>query len=582
MNAHIRKRNLIVLGFVAVVALSALGLWRSGYVQALERLQRQGFSDLALASDRLTAQLQRYRELAVFMSEHPTVTAVLNGGGAGPASDLFLDVADKTSALDVMLVDLSGRVRAAANGSVGLNLGETAYVRRAMQGALGTGHGIGTPLRGRAYYFATPIFGPSSGRVIGAVIVAADVNVLEADWRGSQPAVFLTDPQGVVFISNRSELLLWRRGPDGLLQTAERAGSAFSYSDAAGYDIWHQTWDPYLPRIGLLIQRPLPVIGFQGNALIDVAPAQRIAVLQAAAFAALCLAFGALLLVATERRRTLAQANALLEARVAERTAALVGTNAQLLREAAEREEAQAALARAQADLVQAGKLSALGQLSAGISHELNQPLMAIGSFAENGVTFLDKNRPDRARENLSRIGEMAQRMARIISNLRAFARQESSPSVRVDVCAVLRSAVEITGPRLREADVTATLDAPDTPVWVRGGDVRLGQVFVNLITNAVDAMEGRPERALHITVQDGAHPSVTVRDTGPGIDVPDQVFDPFYTTKSLGRAEGMGLGLSISYGIVQSFGGEIRGENTGEGAAFTVQLVPWDESEAA
>lgn len=104
---------------------------------------------------------------------------------------------------------------------------------------------------------------------------------------------------------------------------------------------------------------------------------------------------------------------------------------------------------------------------------------------------------------------------------------------------------------------------------------MRLGQVFVNLITNAVDAMEGRPERALHITVQDGAQPSVTVRDTGPGIDVPDQVFDPFYTTKSLGRAEGMGLGLSISYGIVQSFGGEIRGENTGEGAAFTVQLVP-------
>jgi two-component system C4-dicarboxylate transport sensor histidine kinase DctB len=324
------------------------------------------------------------------------------------------------------------------------------------------------------------------------------------------------------------------------------------------------------------------IVRFQGSALIDVAPAQRIAVLQAAALAALCLAFGALLLVATERRRTLAQANALLEARVAERTAALVGTNAQLRREAAEREEAQAALARAQADLVQAGKLSALGQLSAGISHELNQPLMAIGSFAENGLTFMDKQRPDRARENLSRISDMAKRMARIISNLRAFARQESSPSVQVDVCAVLRSAVEITGPRLREAAVNLTLDTPGTPVWVRGGDVRLGQVFVNLITNAVDAMEGGPERALHITVQGGGQPSVTVSDTGPGIDVPDQVFDPFYTTKSQGGAEGMGLGLSISYGIVQSFGGEIRGRNTDVGAAFTVQLVPWDESEAA
>lgn len=91
-------------------------------------------------------------------------------------------------------------------------------------------------------------------------------------------------------------------------------------------------------------------------------------------------------------------------------------------------------------------------------------------------MTFLDKNRPDRARENLSRIGEMAQRMARIISNLRAFARQESSPSVRVDICAVLRSAVEITGPRLREADVTVTLDVADTPVWVRGGTCGWGR----------------------------------------------------------------------------------------------------------
>ena len=130
MNTDIRKRNLIVLGFVAVVALAALGLWRSGYVQALDRLQRQGESDLALASDRLTAQLQRYRELAVFMAEHPATRAVLEGGGADPAMALFQDVADKTSALDVMLVDYSGRVRASAHGAEGMDLGNWPYVAR--------------------------------------------------------------------------------------------------------------------------------------------------------------------------------------------------------------------------------------------------------------------------------------------------------------------------------------------------------------------------------------------------------------------------------------------------------------------
>ena len=340
------------------------------------------------------------------------------------------------------------------------------------------------------------------------------------------------------------------------------------------HEIWQLGWGPYLPQEALHLTQALTVIGMVGEVLLDVRQTRALAFAQAAAVAALCLAFGSLLFLASERRRALAAVNMELEARVAKRTMALRETNAKLVAEATEREEAQSALRRAQDDLVQAGKLSALGQMSAGISHELNQPLMAIRSFAENAVQFMERGKPERAGQNLTRIAEMTQRMGRIIQNLRAFARQENMAQDSVDLGRVMQSVLELTAGHREAAGVALIWEAPAHDVWVRGGEVRLGQVFVNLITNAVDAMETSAERVLRVDVVASDPVRVEFRDTGPGIEMPDKVFDPFYTTKQVGETGGMGLGLSISYGIVQSFGGQIKGSNRAEGGAmFTVTL---------
>ena len=571
------RRIFVVLGFIALVAAAAAGVWRYGYVQALEQLARQGQSDLALASDRLTGQLQRYRELAVLVADHPQVGAVLAGEDVAAAEALLLEIADKTAAEDIRLTDAGGFVLARARPDLA-EFSIAPLVQRAAQGALGWGNGTTTD-GGRVFAYAAPVFDGQS-KVKGAVVVTADLAAIELDWVGSNPAVFFTDADERVFITNRSEIVFWTR-PDAAPGLMPMDGPALPFEsfDVGRHEVWQMGWGPYLPQNALHLVRPLPIIGMTGEALVDVAPARRLATLQAAALAALCLAFGALLFLATERRRTLAQANAQLEARVEERTAALLETNTQLRFEAIEREEAQKALKRAQEDLMRAGKLSALGQMSAGLSHELNQPLMAIQTFAENAVTFLARGTPERATENLSRISDMARRMGRIIKNLRAFSRQESVPAVRVDLVSVLNSAVELTLPRLRHADVELDFDPPDASIWVSGGEVRLGQVFVNLISNAVDAMEGRSVRVLRITVT-GA--SVTIADTGPGIAMPAQMFDPFYSTKEVGASEGMGLGLSISYSIIQSFGGKISGQNGPDGAEFVVELTPWTDKEAA
>lgn len=551
--------------FLLIVGVISGGVWRYGYFQALDQVARRGSADLALAVDRLSGQLQRYREMAVLLADHPALSALDLGGDSMEARALLEAAADKTSALDLFYVNTQGQVLAQARRADAGDVAQKSYFIRAMQGALGTDHGIYAGSARRVYYFAAPAFA-SDGQVSGALVVVVDIDNVEEEWRGSNPPVFFSDAGGTVFLSNRSELLFWQRGPKGhgLVSNTGRSPD-FSARNQGGHEIWRMAWGPYIPARALHLARDLPVIGMRGEALIDVAPARRLAGLQAAVVGAIFLAFGALLFLATERRRTLALANAQLESRVEARTLEL---------------------RQAQADLVQAAKLSALGVMSAGISHELNQPLMAIQQFAENGGKFLTRGKTDKAADNLSRISDLAGRMARIIKNLRAFARQESIPLGRVDLGAVIDMAVELTATRLKNDAITMSWVPPVDSIFAYGGEVRLGQVFVNLITNAADAMaqdgEGAP-RHISIEVKTSKQLTVTVRDTGPGIEAPDKIFEPFYTTKSVGSSEGMGLGLSISYGLVQSFGGQIRGINAPDGGAmFTVELDYWQEGRGA
>ncbi|TLP67667.1 sensor histidine kinase [Parasedimentitalea maritima] len=578
MRKLLGQRGWIVLGFGLALAALTSAVWSYGYRQALDTLARQGEADLELASDRVSTQLQVYQELAVLMSSHPVLEQLDGDDHRRSATKLLRDVADHTAALDVFYADASGHVLAAARGITGPDVAGADYFIRAKYGALGKGHEVLQPLNRRAFFFAAPDFG-TDGTVRGALVVVVDVEDVEQTWRGTLPAVFFTGSDGEVFISNRSELLFWQRQKDRAgLRPKNGEPVSFSAYQVGGHDIWQLGWGRYLPKQALHQTVELPVLGMVGEILLDTTPARRIATLQAATLAAIFLAFGALLFLAMERRRTLSLANAVLENRVAKRTRALSATNVQLRREISERQEAEAALKQAQQELVQAGKLSALGQMSAGISHELNQPLMAIQQYADNGSAFLQKSRADRAGENLERISALSTRMARIIKNLRAFARNESEPVGRVDLVQVVNTAVELTNARLKADQVQIDWDPKthDAPVYAWGGEVRLVQVFVNLINNAADAMLDQKERLVRIRINPDSRLAVTVQDVGPGIKEPEKVFEPFYSTKTVGSSEGMGLGLSISYGLVQSFGGNIRGANVGQGAEFTVELDHW------
>ncbi|WP_377188149.1 sensor histidine kinase [Ruegeria meonggei] len=572
----------VILGFLVAVGLLSAGVWSYGYRQALSQLSDKAEADLELAADRLSTQMQVYQELAVLMANHPALRTLDTPEQKRTAQALLLDVADKTAADNMIYLARNGRVLVAAHPVLRPSMAEHPAFQRAMQGAMGSAHGVQPITGNRTYSYAAPAFGPL-GQVGGALMVTADVQDVEQTWRGSTEAVFFIDAEGVVFISNRSDLLFWHRadGQKGLTPPKAEAID-FASVQVGRHELWNLNWGRYLPRRALHLMLDLPVIDMTAEVLVDVAPARRLAGLQAATVAALCLAFGAFLFLATERRRTLAEANLVLESRVARRTHDLTVANAALRREVHERLEAEAALKHAQEELIQAGKLNALGQMSAGISHELNQPLMAIQQFADNGTAFLARGREGKAADNLTRISDMATRMARIIKNLRAFARNESEPMGKVDLVQVIETAIELTDARLRAEGVTMEWQPPDALVFAWGGEVRLVQVFVNLINNAADAMSQQEDRLIRIRINNGRKLAVTVRDIGPGIENTEKLFEPFYTTKAVGSSEGMGLGLSISYGLVQSFGGNIRGTNAATGAMFTVELEYYREDEVA
>ncbi len=573
MADHFRHRGRAVLFYLGAVAALTYGVWAYGYAQALGQLAARAEADLTLASDRLVAGLFRYRSTAVLMSDHPALAALHSGGDTEEADALLLETVDRTGALTAVYASVDGRILASAHGQTPDDMVKSAYFERAGDGALGAGHGYSVSFGKRVYHYAAPSFA-SDGRVRGVLVLVVDIDNLEQDWRALRPSVFFSDLSGQVFVSSRSELLFWRReqaamiAPDGTRYAIDRR-------HRGALTIWHQNFSPYVPQQALYLVQSLPVIGMIGEELVDITPAKRLAGLQAAVVAALCLVLGTLLYFAGERRRVLAQDNERLESRVKSRTKDLEGANEALRHEVKEREEAEDALRQAQEELVQAGKLSALGQMSAGISHELNQPLMAIRQYADNGAAFLDRGKADKAGANLAQISELAARAARIMKNLRSFARNEKEPTGRVDLVRVVQQAVDLTESRLRKSAVRLEFQIPDAPVFVRGGEVRLSQVFVNLITNAADAMRDVEKPVLRIEMTKNGQ--VRVADNGPGIDDPDKVFDPFYTTKTVG--EGMGLGLSISYGLIQSFGGNIRGTNGANGGAvFEVDLEIWDK----
>lgn len=269
---------------------------------------------------------------------------------------------------------------------------------------------------------------------------------------------------------------------------------------------------------------------------------------------------------ATERE----MAHELLQKRVRQKTEHLSRINLRLRQEVKERQKIQD-------ELVQAGKLAALGQLSTGITHELNQPLAAIGHYSHNAQRFIERGNTKTADENLRKISELTERMAKIVNHLKNFARRPTNQLAPVSVATSIERALTLLATPIEKGRIQVKTSGNTCPLKALAEDIRLEQVLVNIIGNAIDAVSEMPEQGRQIniiTTEQGAKVRLEINDSGPGIhpDLIDVIFDPFYTTKEVGK--GLGLGLSISYNIVKDFGGQLTATpQTPQGTTFTILL---------
>jgi len=592
---------LAMLALAMLVGLAGALGYRYSYDAALARQGERGQVQLRLYSQALSSELARYDYVPSLLSLEDKIAALL----ANPDDPARVEAANQyLAALNaragtraVFVLDARGRVRAASNyqrpdSYMGEDLSFRPYFGDAADGQLGRFYGVGTTRSEPGYYLSAPLGDRHKPR--GVAVVKVGLEPLENRWQGADAQMLLTDENGVVILASDPSLKLAALRPLSAEQRV-RLQRSLQYNRAP------------LPQLELAPVRKLsdsdalvrlrrgpPMLAqnaelvgtdWQLTLLTNTSQA-RLAALNTAALAGVLTAFVLLLAAAWNVRRRIAgerlaaraaleAANSELERKVAERTADLSAANQQLQAEVAERIRAEATLRQAQDGLLQAGKLAAVGQMSTGIAHELNQPLAALRTLSGNTQKFLARGDNATAQANLATIIGLVERMGRITGALRSFARKPGQGGRTARLDEALDNALFLLDTRLQA--MRPELRRQLEPGLVLACDPnRLEQVLVNLIGNALDAMAATAAPVLEIRAHlAGDKLRLTVRDNGPGLsqEAFARLFEPFFTTKPAGQ--GLGLGLTLSAGILDEFGGSLDASNHPDGGACFTLVLP-------
>ncbi|MBC2691867.1 MULTISPECIES: ATP-binding protein [Pseudomonas] len=563
---------LIVAGTVLVTAAAMHHAERQTLADDAQRANQQ----LALYATSLHTLIERYRALPAVLALDPELRSALTGPVSPQQQDALnqklekINGAAQSSTLE--LLDRNGLAIAASNwrlpsSYVGHNYGFRPYFSQTRSQGTGRFYAVGVTSGIPGYFLSSAVLGDNN-EFLGAMVVKLEFPELEREWRQGTDTLLVSDARGIVFIANQPG---WRYRLLEALSPTDLAElkATRQYDKQTLVPLPHERLrrfddNSYLVRVEgpdgpaqyLWESLPLSTEGWTLHLLRR--PQVAFEDLRNAALAAagvwLTLVF--VLLFLSQRWRI-----AKLRQRSREELERLV-------------EERTRELRTAQDGLVQSAKLAALGQMSAALAHEINQPLTAQRMQLATLRLLLDHGRVDDAYKALRPLDDMLTRMAALTGHLKTFARKSPSGLREpLDLAAVVDQAMHLLEVRLRDEQIHCTVDLV-RPARVRGDAIRLEQVLINLLRNALDAMRDKPLKRLHIRLEaDQQLWRLSVTDSGGGIDEQDlpNVFDPFFTTKPVG--DGLGLGLAVSFAIIHELGGRLTAENHGDGARFTVTL---------
>ena len=587
------QRNRIILIFFAFYFLCAFigghWVWSHSYQSLLDKHQSQ----LERFSSHIQNKLDKYAHIPHLLSkDEPLVEALLN-----PENSAQLEITNRylesvngvIEAADTYLIDKWGTTIAASNwrkerSFVGRNFAFRPYFKQAITGQRSQYYALGSTSGKRGYYYSYPIV--YAGGVIGVVVVKMDLSKIEDNWQQPNSVFVASDPNGIVFMSSRNDWLFKSLQPLEEPTAAEVWASRQYLNttiDSLGFvgdmSLAHtEAKQGYPYNKGTLVVSSLPLENLKLTIRV-LSPKQSVIWFTMGYLLVLTLVFTVLFLVGQliyhrqQRHRQIEriqqEANQKLEYQVMARTA-------ELQAEIAQRIETEQTLRVTQDELVQAAKLAVLGQMSASISHELNNPLAAIRSFAENGKLFLHKEKYERTEDNLTRISALTDRMANISQQLRSFAKKTSGNELaQTHLLPVIASAKELMKPAFKSARVTLNTKLIEQDVEVQINTIQLEQVLVNLLTNAIEATKGQENKQVRLSIEKDIKAELVwiyVDDNGTGLGefTFSQLCEPFLTTKQ----NGLGLGLSISQQILAGMNGKLSAQNREQGGArFSICL---------
>nr|WP_187430097.1 ATP-binding protein [Roseobacter litoralis]MBC6965796.1 C4-dicarboxylate transport sensor protein DctB [Roseobacter litoralis] len=530
---------------------------------------------LALYSVNLLSELRQNAIVPQLLARDAELIGALNSADYTASTRRLISFVDEIGAASLMLLDIDGRTVAATDRTrLGSPHRGAPYFVDAIRSNATIFTVAETESNGYRFVYSRRV--QSGSDVLGVIAVEVDLQKFGRAWAGISDAVIVTDSTGNIILTTEPR---WRGRTEEEALARQTPKNAIQRAIQATADWTALPPDAYLQGEAVMrLETRIPFRGWRMASFTTYASVRErvngVLALEIMGFAILL----ALSFYALSRR------NALRMALFQRESAELRALNVALQREIAERKRVQETLAVAEQTLEQSSKLAALGEMSAAVSHELNQPLAAMKTYLAGARLLVRRNRHEEALSSFGRIDDLIERMGGITRQLKSYARKGQEAFSPVDMGDALASALSMMEPQLRQRHVQIVRVVPDTPVQVMGDRLRIEQVMVNLLRNALDATKSERHPSVEIMLFAGETATLTVRDNGPGIEDLDQLFEPFYTTKQPG--DGVGLGLAISSGIVNDLGGRLTARNgQAGGAVFEMQLPILDgdqETQAA
>ncbi|NCW89528.1 MAG: sensor histidine kinase [Rhodocyclales bacterium] len=582
---HLIKSRYLFALIIAVCVLIGYVVYQFVFSREIDRevdRNRQYLESLSLS---LNATLQKYEELPLVIAQDRRIRNALEHANKsvilGEANRYLERINQILGTETVYTMNEHGLTIVSSNWNkpdsfVGDNYAFRPYYIDAVRQGVGKFYGVGIASGKAGYYIAYPI--KSDQDLLGVITIKIGLAEIQKALSETKNDLVVINEDGVVILSSdpanryKTTRILDEAALERIANTRQFPGQSLSPLNHMGFQVQMDLKQPVSLLGGnrLMVQSvPLGSRGWQIAQINDTREARNYAVASALAVG---FAMGFLLITAQNiyfRRRERQEKRQLyadIDAKIAERTMELTAKISEL-------ERAEAVLRQTRDEAVQAGKMAVLGQMAAGVTHELSQPLSAIQLYAGNARKLIDAGRLDVVTENIDSINELVARAGSILSELKTLYRNDPTSIEAVPLKSVIQNALLVMKPFVEKAAINLNISVMDEQVF--GSRGKLEQVFVNLLSNAIDALSGRPDA--HIDIVAERTPSeVTVHfsDNGPGISNAqiDKLFEPFYTTKPSGQ--GLGLGLAITRFIVDSVGGRITCANLPAGGLeFTLYL---------